>query len=187
LGIVQGRGVDSPLNEVGQQQAEQFYRRYSSVSFCKVYTSSLRRTKETVSKFISNGIEHTALSGLDEIHWGKKEGKPFDAKDHLEYQEVTNQWSLGNTRMSISGGESPEDVQARQRESLDQIMSNFHEQTVLICMHGRAMRIFMCLLLNYPLRYMKLFPHHNTGLYQITHTGKYFRLDKVNCLHHLGI
>ena len=185
LGIVQGRGVDASLNEVGKNQADRFYSHYRSVSFNKVYTSSLRRTKETVSKFIYSGIEHTALDGLDEIHWGNKEGKPFAAQDHLEYQEVTNQWNMGNTMVRISGGESPEDVQTRQRQSLEQIMSNSHERTVLICMHGRALRIFMCLLLNYPLKYMNLFPHYNTGLYKLTHTGKYFRLDKVNCINHL--
>jgi len=185
LGIVQGRGVDTSLNEVGRKQADMFYSHYQSVLFNKVYTSSLRRTTETVSKFISNGIEHAALDGLDEIHWGNKEGKRFDAQDHLEYLEVTNQWSMGNTRVQIAGGESPEDVRTRQQESLDQIMSNSHEQTVLICMHGRALRIFMCLLLNYPLKHMNLFPHQNTGLYRLTHTGRYFRLDKVNCIYHL--
>ena len=184
-GIVQGRGVDSSLNEIGQTQAKRFYEQYYKIPFDKVYTSSLRRTSETVSNFISSGIEHQALSGLDEIHWGSKEGKPFDLKDHQEYQRVTDQWSRGETHVRIAGGESPDQVQTRQLESLNQIMANSHERTVLICMHGRALRIFMCLLLNYPLMHMNLFPHDNTGLYRITHTGRYFRLDTVNCLLHL--
>ena len=187
LGIVQGRGVDSSLNEIGQKQAADFYSCYQAVPFDKVYTSNLRRTMETVSGFINDGIGHHALPGLDEIHWGSKEGKPFDEKDHQEYQEVTEQWSRGNTHLRIAGGESPDQVQTRQKESLDHIMSNGHEQTVLICMHGRAIRIFLCLLLDYPLKHMNLFPHHNTGLYRITYTGSYFRLDKANCISHLRL
>ncbi len=186
MGIVQGRGVDSSLNEEGLQQAASFYDHYRSVPFDKVYTSSLRRTKETVSGFIEDGIDHWALPGLDEIHWGSKEGKPFDEKDHQEYQEITTQWSLGNTHLNIAGGESPDQVQIRQQESLDHIMTNAHEKTILICMHGRAIRIFLCLLLKYPLKHMNLFPHHNTGLYQITYTGQQFRLDKANCISHLS-
>ncbi len=186
-GIVQGRGVDSSLNEVGLKQASNFYRYYRGVSFDKVYTSSLRRTKQTVAEFINCGIDHEALPGLDEIHWGSKEGKPFDLRDHQEYQEVTDQWSRGETHVRIAGGESPEQVQVRQQDSLNQIMSNSHERTVLICMHGRALRIFMCLLLSYPLKHMNLFPHNNTGLYQITYTGNFFRLDAINCLKHLQL
>jgi len=186
-GIVQGRGVDSSLNRLGRQQADDFYQKYHKVSFDKIYISSLRRTRETIQSFIDLGIDYRSLDGLAEIHWGSKEGKPFDEKDHMEYQEVTNQWSLGNTAIGVDGGESPEQVLTRQQEALDHIMSNQQEETILICMHGRAMRIFMCLLLQYPLKYMHLFPHYNTGLYQLTHNGLYFRLDKANCVDHLQL
>ena len=185
-GIVQGRGVDSSLNESGRVQAENFYQLYKSVPFDKIYISTLKRTKQTVQGFIADGIPFSSLAGLDEIHWGSKEGKPFDEQDHKEYKQVTDQWCLGNTSKRIAGGESPEQVLTRQQESLENIMANAEEETVLICMHGRALRIFMCLLLNYPLRFMHLFPHYNTGLYQVTHTGIYYRMDKANCLEHLG-
>jgi probable phosphoglycerate mutase len=185
-GIVQGRGVDSSLNDVGRDQALRFHQHYHSVPFDKIYTSSLTRTVETVSGFIDRGIEHTKLEGLDEIHWGSKEGKPFDAQDHHEYLQVTSDWSQGNTHIRIAGGESPDEVILRQKESLEHIISNEREQTVLICMHGRAMRIFLCLLLNYPLKHMNVFPHYNTGLYKITYTGNLFRIDIINSLLHLN-
>ena len=185
-GIVQGRGIDSSLNQVGRGQAAHFYRFYENLPFDKIYTSSLTRTIQTVSGFIERGIEHTKLEGLDEIHWGSKEGKHFDAQDHQEYRKVTEQWTQGDTHISIAGGESPDDVISRQKQSLTHIMSNHKERLVLICMHGRALRIFMCLLLNYPLKHMNIFPHHNTGLYRVTFTGRHFRIDTVNSLLHLN-
>jgi probable phosphoglycerate mutase len=94
--------------------------------------------------------------------------------------------AASSMRVCIPGGESPDQVILRQRESLEYIMSKKQESSVLICMHGRALRIFMCLLLNYPLKHMNLFPHNNTGLYKITHTGRHYRLDKANCLYHLS-
>jgi len=186
MGIVQGRGVDSSLNEVGIAQADRFYKHYETLPFEKIYISRLKRTKETVSRFIDQGIDFEALPGLDEIHWGSKEGKPFNERDHQEYRNVTTQWQQGSTHIKIAGGESPDDVKARQQESLDHIMSNQNERTILICMHGRALRVFMCLLLNYPLKHMSLFPHYNTGLYCITYTGSYYRVDTVNSLWHLN-
>lgn len=186
MGIVQGRGVDASLNETGRKQADKFFQNYRHVNFDWVYTSCLRRSRESVERFIAGGIGHTPLEGLDEIHWGSKEGKPFTESDHLYYQEVTDGWRQGKTDLCIAGGESPEQVQNRQKEALGQIMKHRQQQTILICMHGRALRIFMCLLLNYPLRSMDMFNHDNTGLYRITFTGTLFRVDEANSLSHLN-
>ena len=186
MGIVQGRGVDSSLNEVGQAQAEKFYRAYQHLPWDWVYTSALKRTKESVKGFLEDGLGHTALAGLDEIHWGSKEGKPFSENDHAYYQEVTRKWRQGHTDQSIAGGESPEQVRQRQQEALQHIMQQSDQRNILICMHGRAIRIFMCLLLNYPLRSMDLFQHYNTGVYKMTYTGGLFRLDHANSTAHLA-
>ena len=40
-GVIQGRGIDSSLNEMGQQQALQFYRAYHHIGFDIIYTSEL--------------------------------------------------------------------------------------------------------------------------------------------------
>src|SRR5690606_41217146 len=64
-GIVQGRGIDSPLNETGKKQAEAFYAHYRDVAFDKIYTSTLLRTHQTVAPFA--GLPSEQLGGLDEI------------------------------------------------------------------------------------------------------------------------
>jgi len=184
MGIVQGRGVDAALNDHGRQQSQQFYQAYNHLPWDWIFTSKLQRTVQTVQSFIEDGIAYTQLPGLDEIHWGSKEGKPFSDEDHAYYQQVTEHWRAGRTDQSIAGGESPEQVQIRQKEALDHILSSDH-QNILVCMHGRAIRIFMCLLLNYPLSSMDLFAHHNTGVYKLTYTGSTFRVDKPNCTDHL--
>ena len=38
-GIVQGKGVDAPLNELGQKQANAFYEAYKHVPFDALYSS----------------------------------------------------------------------------------------------------------------------------------------------------
>ena len=85
----------------------------------------------------------------------------------------------------IEGGESPLDVALRQREALDLILSRTHEQNVLICMHGRALRILLCQLLRYPLRSMDMFEHQNLGLYQVTFSGSMFSVVRYNDGSHL--
>ena len=75
--MVQGSGIDAPLNELGQQQAQRFYAAYEKEPFQKVYISDLQRTYQSVEKFIQNGIPFVKLSGLNEISWGSQEGKAF--------------------------------------------------------------------------------------------------------------
>ncbi|RZK17301.1 MAG: histidine phosphatase family protein, partial [Flavobacterium sp.] len=75
-GIVQGRGVNSDLNDTGRAQATAFYEHYKNIKFDKIYTSELKRTHQTVNSFIELGLPWQQLGGLDELAWGIWEGKP---------------------------------------------------------------------------------------------------------------
>jgi broad specificity phosphatase PhoE len=98
---------------------------------------------------------------------------------------MLNQWQLGQTNERIEGGESPDDVSKRQEVALKHILNNRMESTVLVCMHGRAMRILLCKLLNYPLRCMDMFEHENLCLYLVEGTGSSFSIRKYNDTTHL--
>ncbi len=185
-GIVQGSGIDAPLNETGYWQAEQFWNHYKEFPFDRVYTSALQRTHQTVARFIEKGIPHVEFEGLNEINWGVKEGRESSREDHDEYMKVVTAWQNGDLHVMIEGGESPLDVQKRQEVVLDYIRQEEQADHILVCMHGRAMRILLCLMLNYPLSEMDRFAHHNTSLYKLTYTGSMFALDDYNNLLHLN-
>jgi broad specificity phosphatase PhoE len=184
-GIVQGSGVDSSLNDMGRAQALAFYKAYHAVPFKAVYTSALRRTLESVQLFVNAGIPHVTLPGLNEISWGNKEGQPITPEEDVYYHWVLNEWQKGNTSLKIEGGESPDEVAIRQKKAFEYILSRTSEDTILICMHGRALRILLCQLLNFPLQSMELFEHKNLCLYQLTFTGTMFRIDLNNDTRHL--
>lgn len=183
--IVQGSGVDTDLNERGRQQAQAFFDRYKDVPFQKVYTSALKRTHQSVKGFLELGLPHEQLAGLNEISWGTKEGHKVTPSEDEYYHYMLKQWQLGNTTLKIEGGESPEDVVKRMQPAVDHIMSRTDEQTILICMHGRAIRILMCLLLNYPLKSMDMFEHENLCLYLLNYTGSMFSVERYNDRDHL--
>lgn len=182
---MQGSGVNSSLNDNGRAQAHAFYEAFKEVRFDKIYTSSLRRTQESVQSFLDLGIPCESLPGLNEISWGTKEGQRITPDEDAYYHWMLNQWQLGNTHERIEGGESPEDVTRRQEVALNRILSQAQEQTILICMHGRALRILLCRLLNYPLKSMDMFEHHNLCLYQVEYTGSLFSVRKYNDTAHL--
>jgi probable phosphoglycerate mutase len=184
-GIVQGSGVDAPLNEKGQSQAQAFFETYQSVEFDKVYTSVLKRSIQSVQAFIDKGIPHEQFEGLNEISWGNREGQVITPEEDAYYHWVLAQWQQGHTHLPIDGGESPEQVAARQRPVVDYLLSRVEENTVLVCMHGRAIRILLCVLLNYPLRSMDMFEHDNLGLYVLNYTGTMFSIERYNDTMHL--
>jgi broad specificity phosphatase PhoE len=183
--IVQGSGVDTDLNELGRKQADAFFEAYKHVPFDKVYTSALKRSQQSVKRFLELGLPHDALVGLNEISWGTKEGHRVTPQEDEYYHRMLQQWQTGNTTMRIEGGESPDDVVKRMKPAVDYIMRQQHEKTILICMHGRAIRILLCHLLNYPLRCMDMFEHMNLCLYLLNYTGSMFHIERYNDISHL--
>ncbi|MFD0794044.1 histidine phosphatase family protein [Mucilaginibacter litoreus] len=184
LGIVQGRGRDTDLNDEGRRQAQLFYDAYKDVPFDKIYISALKRTQQSIQPFIDAGIPYEKLSGLDELAWGIHEGQPNTPETKGAFLQLMRDWLDGKLDAKFEGGESPNEVAIRQREALDIIMSHPEEETVLICMHGRALRLLMCILTNQPLSNMDNFPHQNLVLYKVTYDGQQFEIvDANNALH----
>lgn len=183
--MVQGSGIDAPLNETGEQQAKAFFQKYQDVPFQKIYTSNLIRTAQSVKKFTAKGIPGETLEDLREISWGRQEGVAFTPETSTEYQQTCQAWTEGDLERKIDGGENPLEVAERQKRAMKHILSQ-PEDLVLICIHGRAIRIMMCWMLNYPLSYMDNFEHTNTGLYVVNHTGNQFSVDIFNETSHLN-
>ena len=167
-GIVQGRGVDSDLNETGRVQALAFYNKYREVAFDHIFTSTLKRTIQSVEQFIIDGIPHTTLHALDEINWGVFEGKETTPDSKAAFNQIIESWRNGALDQPIEGGESPRQMYDRQKEGWQQIIESQH-QNILVCMHGRAMRSFLSLILDTPLQDMDQYGHTNLCLYKLEH------------------
>lgn len=184
-GIVQGRGINASLNENGIKQANAFYSQFKSIPFDKVYTSKLLRTHQSVQAF-TEITPHEQFEQLDEISWGIFEGKEINSKDKENFSAIVNSWRDGFVDNAITGGESPLQVLTRQKDFLPIITERSEEKNILICMHGRAMRIFLCMLFNLPLQKMDRFKHQNLCLYQLSYDNNKFSLIKENYVGHLS-
>lgn len=184
-GIVQGRGMNTDLNDEGRKQAGQFFSAYKNVPFDKIYISNLKRTQQSIQQFIDLGIPYEKLEGLDEMAWGILEGTESTPENKSAFLKIIRDWVAGNLDSSFEGGESPNQVKERQEKAMESIMSHPDEKTVLICMHGRAMRLLLCWLTGKPLTEMETFPHQNLILYKLTYDGAYFQITEFNNAQHL--
>ncbi len=184
-GVVQGSGIDAPINATGRAQAEAFFEVYREVQFDQLYHSALIRTQQSIQGFIDLGIPVTSLPELNEISWGNYEGTPMTPEEGEYYRMMLHQWQQGNLDFAIAGGESPNSVAERLHRAI-QIILYGPGETILVCMHGRAMRIFLSLIRHTPLKDMDQYEHGNLCLYLLQQDEKGgFVLLKENNQEHL--
>ena len=184
-GVVQGSGIDASINSRGEAQAKAFFEAYQAVDFDHIYYSGLIRTRQSILGFLELGIPSRSLPELNEISWGTYEGTPMTPEEGEYYRHMLAQWQLGNLDYAIAGGESPNLVARRLKLALEEILSGSGD-TILVCMHGRAMRIFLSLILDTDLKMMDQYSHQNLCLYVVEQkqTGG-FQLVKNNETTHL--
>lgn len=185
--IIQGSGIDARLNSLGQEQAKDFFLTYKEVDFDQVYTSALKRTSESVQDFLQKGIPHASIRELNEISWGVKDGTKINFSEQGEYDALLKSWKSGQLDQSFEKGESPNQVAIRLQRALNEILNRSAEKKILVCMHGRAMRILLCLLLEVPLTEMEQFLHSNLCLYILGWDGMKWQVLKANDTAHLKL
>ena len=182
--IVQGSGVDSSLNEMGEWQAKRFFEHYKNEGFEKVIVSELKRTFETALPFIEAQIPYEKEGLIDEMNWGVYEGKAATEEMHKAYGELNKEWQAGNYDAKIEGGESANSLKDRLCKFIEKIKS-IEERKILVVSHGRAMRCLMCILDKKEVKYMMQYPHSNTGLYKIELVKNDFLIVRSNDTSHL--
>ena len=183
-GIIQGSEVDSNINTTGILQSDKFYNKYKDIEFDKVFVSNLKRTYQTVKNFIEiNNIPFEKLKEFNEISWGVNQGKNDDLKD---YKKLIDTWLDGELDNKFDRGESPNEMVIRLVEGFKYIISHNLER-VLLCIHGRALRILLSKVLDKDLTKMDKYPHSNTGLYVMEYIDEdNVRIKKSNLRDHLG-
>ena len=169
-GIIQGSEVDSDINDVGESQANSFYEYYKNINFDKIYVSDLKRTFQTIRRFTENGSSYEKLKEFNEISWGVNQGKSDDLED---YARLIDTWLAGNLDNKFEDGESPNEMSVRLVKGFNKVLDDDHD-TVLLCIHGRALRILLSKIIDNDLTKMDKYVHSNTGLYILEYkNGKY--------------
>ena len=182
-GIIQGSEVDSDINSTGDKQSESFYNYYKNIKFDKIYVSALKRTFQTVGRFIDNGTPYEKIIEFNEISWGVNQGKNDDLED---YKKLIDTWLAGDLDNKFDEGESPNEMSERLVNGFNKVLNDNHD-TVLMCIHGRALRILLSKIIDNDLTKMDRYIHSNTGLYIIDYINGEFSIIEMNSRKHIDI
>ena len=126
---------DSPLTELGKQQALKAKEYLKDISFDHYYSSTSERCCDTIELIIGNHY-YKRLKGLKERNFGLFEGESEDLNpkfDDFGYDDLFPHY----------GGERKEDVQKRLKETLTDVMDKEDHQTVLALSHAGACMCFL--------------------------------------------
>lgn len=184
-GIIQGSGVNSLLNELGHRQAWAFYEAYRHIAFDALYCSNLQRTEQTLFPFVQQGLQVRKDAAIREFGWGELEGVHPDENQRKVFHSVRDEWARGNLNAKIHGGESPVEAWERSRPFFEDLYRRHVDETVLVCSHGRQIRVILSALLDKDLSVMDKYDQPNTGLYllQVDSRGMYRALSMADTDH----
>lgn len=184
LGIVQGSGVDTELNETGQEQARAFFEAYQDIDFELVVTSRLQRTHQTVRHFLERDIPWIQTGDINEISWGDHEGLAGTPERTAVYRQMIEQWKQGNLDASLPNGETARQLSERVGRFVEWIKTR-PEKRILVATHGRTLRCLVTVFKGIGPADMEGVPHANTGLYIIHFRDGAFVFETENDTSHL--
>ena len=185
--IVQGGGIDSDLNATGLLQSAAFFKQYGHLDFDQIYCTNLKRTSQTLAPFARSGQQIHTLPELTEFGWGAMEGVEANEVVAAEFQRILAAWRAGDLDARVVDGESPLEAWARAKPGIERVVREAPaDGRVLVCAHGRIIRVVLAQILGYGLERMDLFPHHNTALNLLSYNSSgRFRIHKINDTTHL--
>ena len=87
-----GGRTDIPLSISGIDQAKALKTHLSDISFAQIFSSDLKRTRQT-TEIITNNVNYTRLDMLSEVDYGPDEGKPEQDVIERIGQTALDQWN----------------------------------------------------------------------------------------------
>jgi probable phosphoglycerate mutase len=185
-GMMQGRSIDAPLNATGHRQAKLVADVLEAESPEMVISSGMIRAIETarpLSEKLSTPIH--SFSELDEMNFGDFEGqKSANIANELNHLHET--WASGNVDVAIPGGESPVEVYERADGRIRQILNKGDNETKVLFLHGRLIRILLSKWLGYGLENMHKIEHQNGAINHILKNSVSFNVVYLNKTDHLA-
>lgn len=125
---------DSPLTDKGIEQAQQAGRYFQGrgIAFDAVYSSTQERAADTAA--LVSGREPLRLKGIKEMNFGTFEAQP----EHLLPKMQPGAKSFEDLLMPY-GGEDIRQVGVRVKETIQQVLAETDDQSILMVSHGAAM------------------------------------------------
>ena len=141
LKIFQGRS-NSPLTELGIEQAKKLSHHLKNIDFKKVYSSPQERALQTTKLLIGDrNLTIDIIDEFQEINMGKVEGIPreeFEKNYPIEYHNFWHNPMEYNP--NAYNGESYEEILDRVKLGLEKLVKENSDGNILVISHGVTLK-----------------------------------------------
>jgi broad specificity phosphatase PhoE len=183
--VLQGRGMDLPLNETGRRQASCVQKLFERRSLAAVYSSPLRRAFDTARAVAEpHRLDVGVIEALIEADVGKWEGMSWD-QIRRDFPEACEDFQRDQSRYPYLGGESYLDVAQRAMPALNQLMDRHAGRTILAVAHNVVIRACAATLLKMPLTNAKDIHQNNGGVTLLRRENDRTDLITLNSVFHI--
>ena len=184
LGQTQGHG-NSPLTELGIQQAKDLAEALKEYSIDIIYCSDLGRAVETaeiIGKELNIDIHPT--ESLREMGFGVWEGMPLREIEKI-YPESFKMWRNEPEKVHIEGGETLDMIKQRQDKLIEELNKKYKNKHILLVSHSVTVRVMLLSFLESHVRNIYRIKQDNTALNIVEYRNYGPVIMKMNDTRHL--
>lgn len=139
--------TDVSLSETGKKQIHQLYQQWQHLLIDVVYTSPLKRARETTAILCpENKIPVVAHDGLRELDFGDWEGLTAE-QIAIQFPHKLADWKIDSYTHMTPSGESMHAVQDRVTQTYQEATTAYQGKTIAFIGHGGSFSILLCFLL----------------------------------------
>lgn len=172
----QGARSDVPLNAAGRDQALQVVERLRGWPLVAIYTSPLRRARETATPLaIELGLDPVVIEELREMDHGEWEGKTR-SEILAGWEAEHDAFEADPTGVRRPGGESYGDLAERVWPVLDRLTELHRGQQIALVTHAGPIRLMLSRTLGRPLTEREEFGTENATVFVFDRADEDWRL-----------
>ena len=183
--VLQGHGIDLPLNPIGQRQAERVAGLLAHKSISAVYASPMRRALETARAIAARcSADVVVRDELIECNVGRWEGLSWDGIREQFPHDYEN-FQRDPSQFPYLGGETYGDVARRAVPVLEQLLERHANERFVVVAHNIVNRVAVATFLGLALARAKEIHQANGGVNVIRRENGRTQLVTLNSEFHL--
>ena len=183
--VLQGRGMDLPLNETGRRQAQCVRKLFERTAVAAVYSSPLRRALETAQAIAEpHRLDVAAIDALIECDVGRWEGMAWD-QIRRDFPQEYEDFQRDPSQFPYLGGESYRDVSLRALPVLADLLERHAGRSIIAVAHNVVIRACAATFLGIPLARAKDVNQNNGGVNVLRRENGRTDLMTLNSVFHI--
>jgi broad specificity phosphatase PhoE len=183
--VLQGKGVDLPLNENGRRQAAAVGRLLREFRIDQVFSSPLLRAEQTAAAIAApHGLPVNTIDRLHECDVGEWEGLDWETIRQRN-PDAASRFLDRPADHPYLGGESYRDTLDRVLPTVRELLELHVGRNIVIVAHNVVNRVYLAHLLGTDLNRAKSIPQHNGAVNFIRHHNGEAVVATLNSIMHL--